>query len=314
MSARVKNLSLGWLVLFIVVVAAGLILWLHYRATSGGSSRRYTSQEWLQMVTRREHQPVATWKGIDVGYIREDSESHGLGGVVFGNTPAHVLEHQFVDIIEREPLAFLRLFDSKDPGVILTGVYIYRRSSAFVERLSTEDKSLVVAAFRKLLSHDDVRVRFTAIQMLGNKGWLSVDDVERGFDDKALSVRVVTAWSVRDVAEKPARYSPQGELLGTDPNRTEKVAIKRRLAPVLLDHLNDSYFIIRSEVYGAFRCLFAKGETNADRSGHDLKATFPARVDWVRADWHTREQGREAWNAWWGEHAEEALHWTHPSN
>jgi hypothetical protein len=313
MSTKEKTLSLRWLLLVIVVIAASLALWLHYKAGSQDpKTRKYTKQEWLQMVTRREHQPIATWKGISPGHIRKYAKGHSYDGLVFRGTPAGVLEHQFSDVLEQEPLAFLPLFDSKDPGVILTGVYIYRRSPAFVENLSTEDKSQVAAAFRKLLSHDDVRMRFTAIQMLGERRWLAVDDVERGLDDEALSVRVVTAWWAGDVAERPARYSPQGKLLATDPNRTEKADIKRRLAPVLLEHLNDPHFIIRSEVYGAFRCLFAEGVAIAERAGHDLKPTLPARVDWARDDWHTREKTQKEWKTWWAEHGEEALRWAHP--
>jgi hypothetical protein len=315
MSTKDKSVSLRWLIVVVVTIAISLVAWLHYRdASSDPRDRRYTTQQWLEMFTRREHQPIATWKGIGVGHIRKNSIGHSYDGLVFRDTPARVLEHQFSDLLEQEPLAFLPLFDSTDPEVILTGVYIYRRSPAFMEHLSTEDKSQVAAAFRKLLSHDDVRMRFTAGQTLGERRWLTVDDVDRGFDDEALSLRVLTAWWAGDVAERPAIYSPQGKLLDADPNQTERVDIKRKLAPVLLDHLNDPHFIIRSEVYGSFHSLLAEGVAIGQRSGHDLEPTFPTKIDWVRGDWHTREQTRKAWKAWWAEHGEEALRWTHPSN
>ncbi|MHC4646285.1 MAG: hypothetical protein ACYTBJ_12360 [Planctomycetota bacterium] len=103
--------------------------------------------------------------------------------------------------------------------------------------------------------------------------------------------------------------SPQGHL-----NRRDMIVeTKRQLAPVLLDRLNDTYFFVRTECADLFRELFqVRVQDDGGCVRREYPPGFPARFgDWDKADWHTRVQKQQEWQAWWAEHGQEALRWAH---
>jgi hypothetical protein len=85
---------------------------------------------------------VTIWKGLSSGRIRETGYGMHLSGLEFRETPAGVLEAQLSrGLLEKRPLLFLPLFDSQDPEVVLTGVYVYGR----VRRLKPEEAAASAA-------------------------------------------------------------------------------------------------------------------------------------------------------------------------
>jgi hypothetical protein len=215
--------------------------------------------------------------------------------------------------IER-PLLFLPLFDSQSPQVVLVGVYTY--SQSLPEDLHKEDTTKIAEAFRRLLGHEDGRLRFTAIEVLAEKKWLTADDIIRGLGDKAQCVRLAAAWKVYKLTENPAEivYDANDKLVRGDPNRiAELLEIKRKLAPVLLEHLNDTHFYLRHQIASEFKRLF-KEHIKTDERGLSVGPPpyFPKPFGWLREDWESRDRMQKQWKQWWQQHGEEAPRWAHP--
>jgi len=272
----------------------------------------------MQMVTQHEHQPKTIWEGLRAGSIRKSGSSHGYGGLEFLDTPAQVLEvHLSRGLRERKPLLFLPLFDSQDPQLVLTAIYIYRPAIYIYGRslrsnLKDEDNAQIVNAFRKLLERRDARIRFAAIETLGRSRLLNVNDVQHGLNDSALCVRFVTASCLDRLIETP-RYNNEGKLVVNQQQIEELLKTKRQLAPILLEHLNDTHYSVRSNVSSEFRGMFKK-RVRTERGGirYVPASTLPKKLDWVRSDWQTREETKQQWKTWWAEHGEEALRFAHP--
>ena len=71
-------------------------------------------------------------------------------------------------------------------------------------------------------------------------------------------------------------------------------AVQQRLAPVLLDHLNDDYFYVRAQCATTFRTMFPWSNR-------------PPKFDWAKADWQSRVAMQAEWKAWWEGHGKGAL-------
>ena len=317
MGTKEKRLSRGWIVLVVIVTVAGLGLWFHYerRSREGGSGhpfdKKYTTEEWMAMLEQREYQQIAIWEGLKVGKVKKSSASMHGPNLRFNSARTPLLMHQLDDLLEQDPLMFLPLFESKDPEVIMVGIFVYREY--FPDNLRLEDKVKIAAAFRKLLEHPDTRMRWAAIKTLGEHRWLTVEDVKRGLNDGTADIRYSTAFWVQTLVEQQARYTEDGKLVGLDSNEVRQlVEIKRKLAPILVEHLNDTHFWVRNIMGLRFRNLF-KRPVKRERGTRYVEApTLPDKFDWIRADWHTREKTQKEWNSWWTEHGEEALVFAHP--
>ncbi|MHC4476917.1 MAG: HEAT repeat domain-containing protein [Planctomycetota bacterium] len=274
--------------------------------------RQYTKQEWMEMLSQRQYQIATYWEGLSVGSLSESGASMSGPNLRYVGAQIPLLEHQLDKLREQDPLMFLPLFDSRDPGAVMTAIFVYRQY--FPPNLTEGGEAKITAAFRRLLDHPDTRMRWAAIQTLGEHRWLTVDDVERGLNDETVDVRYTTAfWSTTLIENKPV-YRPQGKLLEGAPHSVrELVETKRRLAPILLEHLNDTHFRVRAKMGSRFRNMFKKRIKTENGTKDETPATLPARFDWMRADWHSRNETQQQWQAWWFEHGEEALQWAHPA-
>jgi hypothetical protein len=298
----------------VVVFLTAFILWV--RTTIGPPNpfeTEFTAEEWMEMVKQRQHQPIVTWHGFTGGHVAKTSSGGGSGRLRFGLTPAQALEWHISSkkILEKDPLMFLPLFDSEDPQVVLTGIYIYRRlcPGDIIEQYASE----ISAAFRKLLDHADSCIRTAAIRMLtANRGWLTVEDIKRGLDDKKLDVACLTATQVPQFVADKQRDSTEDILASGDPNAVQQlVEIKRQLAPIVLEHMNHTHYEVRASLASAWRSMFGVPMRAVDGTGFGGPWTLPRRVDWIRSDWHSREQTKLQWQEWWAEHGEEALKFAH---
>jgi hypothetical protein len=320
MSQKKKILSLKCFMAVVITIAAvgiatavGSVLRIRYKEGAVHPlDRKYTKQQWMEMFTKREHQMMTYWEGLPEGTIKESSASMSGPNLRYEGAQNPLLEHQLDSLLEQDPLMFVPLFDSKDPEVIITGIYAYRRY--LPGDLSEDGQASIEAAFRKLLDHRDTRMRWAAVQTLGENRWLTVMDVERGLNDETAAVRYTTAFWMGTLVEKEPRYSEGGKLVELDPNDVRQlVETKRRLAPILVDHLNDPHFYVRHFMGLRFRNLFKRLVKIGSRT-RDLEApTLPEKFDWIRESWHTRDKTRKQWKTWWSEHGEEALRWAHPA-
>ena len=315
-SAKDRSITLRLLILVVVVIAASLAAWFYYKAGRGDPrTRQYTTRQWLQMVKQAQHQPVAIWEGAFLGEIRRD---YGGGELRFKETPAGVLEAQVDTLLQQEALMFLPLFDSKDPQIVLAGVYVYHWGKNLPDKLTEAEKAKIAAAFRKLFDHEDVRIRWAAVVLLAWRHWLTVEDVRRGLNDRTLAVRWITAANMAQLTfssrtELLPQYSSDGRLLKADPLFIGQfVQTKRELAPILIEHLNDAHHQLRFEANTTLRSLFIRRVAGHIGTHDEPYPILPPKIDYLKGDWEIREENKKAWKAWWREHGEEALRWAHP--
>ena len=84
--------------------------------------QKFSEEEWLNLLCRREHQPMAVWHGVRTGYVSESRSGMGFDGLTFRDSISSVLERQLEEYLMQEhPCMFLALFDSQDPETVLTG-------------------------------------------------------------------------------------------------------------------------------------------------------------------------------------------------
>jgi len=308
-----KRGGLFWLIVVIAVLGGSLAMWIHFKAEEQDPrSKQYSKEQWLQMVRQARHQPSVRWAGIGCGRLRENGASISGCTLGFESSPAGVLEHQLDDLLKKDPMMFLPLFDSQHPQEILTGVYLYRRRYPGRDlKCTTEQKGQLEQAFRKLMDYrHDNRIRFAGIEYLGPRRLLTVEDVKKGLNDERLDVRFTTTQWIDCLYESKVSYSEGGKLLEGDPNRVRQlIEVKRKLGPILLDYVNDPHFYVRSSCARMFRDLF---ERPVQGKGNELVPGGPDKFDWMRESWQARDSKKAEWEKWWAEHGEEALQWAHP--
>lgn len=281
----------------------------------------FSEQEWLALLHQRIHQPVAVWRGIRAASISQTGGGISFTGLVFADSQSHLLEHRLDDLMREHPLMFLALFDDQDPEVVLTGVAAYRnayhRGRRLTELLATDIANQIAEAFRKrLLTHRDVRVRWTAIQTLGENNWLTTKDIEKGLNDETDAVRITTAFHLSGVIQAWNRRLARDrqKLLSKDSSviSEQMLAQYSRLAPILLDHVNDSHFFVRQSAAFGFRVLFNQWNMNSEGQ-YSFKTCkeLPEKFDWVRSDWQARITTQETWKQWWEEHGIGTLNRVH---
>lgn len=317
MTRKERILTCCLIVETIIVCLTAFVLWVRTTidppAPPDPWKNMYTVEQWMELFNERKHQATAVWKGISVGSITDQHATMSSATLGFKDTPAGLLEWQFNELREKDPLMFLHLLDSDDPQLILTGIHLYHDFTS-AKDLTTDQAAKIGAAFRKLLDQADSRIRWAAIYKLGLFHQLTAEDVERGLNDEVLDVVWITRFYLGGFLRNRTLYDTDGKLIEGDPNGVKKyVEIKRRLAPTLIKHLNHTNFDVRSSCARNLHSLFAKRQRRQDGHTRSLPdPTCPPRIDWKRADWNTREQTKQLWEEWWIEHGEEALLFAHP--
>lgn len=298
----VPLVCLVYAVIMIALTLAGCSSYSHSHSQNNVPPwrREYSDAEWLEMVKQPEHQPTIIWKGESRGHIDIKGQwGMSMDGYVFWNTPAGVLDWQLAKYMFNDRLLlFLPLFESDDPDVVLTGIYIYETLSRSIYR--HEDKVRFISALRKAIDHSDTRVRYAVIERLARERCLSVRDLDRGLRDEAVIVCNLTASFMRTVFENRLYYpSNTAERTGSQIRAMTLERIKRELAPVLLEHLNDPSFFVRAKCSSTIRNSLAP-KIDGETTGH--------RFDWVKADWQSRVDAQKRWKDWWTKYGEDALH------
>jgi hypothetical protein len=237
-----------------------------------------------------------SWQCSSNGSIEEQGSGMSLHTFIFRGTPAGILDYRLEDLVEKKPLLFLPLLYAQQPDLALTGIYVY--SEAETLRFEPGETASVVAGLRKALDHNDARVRCAALQTLMDKCWLDVRDIAAGLDDKAVIIRNLTAMGLDKVFRNRLYPGCQSSSTDIEARTKRNEQIKTRLAPVLLDHLNDTCFFVRQACASLLReqCHL---DIKKDQAGK--------RFDWVRADWQSRANEQERWKRWWQNKEENAL-------
>lgn len=310
--------GIGTIVALVCVATPGIV----HSAQSGGQQQpaadyekmwkaTFTDAQWLSLLRQRVHQPIAIWKGIMAGEIEANGTSMSYYGVQFEDSRSNVLERQLLlnGLFATQPLAFLPLLDDPDPEIVLTGASVYVKAMNSGEFRPEElgeakTKQIVMAIREKLLPHRDVRIRWVAVDMLSQSTLMTPQDVKQGMNDPTDAIRIVTAGCLRGVMAK--------WIWDTDPDNAEEPAWGKKLtrdelrrydailAEVLLDHVNDTHFFVRSNAAEAVRGIFLR-RVNDILEANPTKKGFaaPRDFDWVRSEWQRRATTQKTWKGWW---------------
>ena len=274
-------------------------------------TRQYTTEEWMAMITQSQHQTTAIWEGVRAGYIKKDGAGSGGGLLHFLDTPAHVLEFQISDLLDKDPMMFSSALVSNDKRVLQTGLDIYNRFSR--HDLSDKQNQKLTDAYRALLKHKDTALRAYAIYKLGARRELTVTDVDKGLNDETGDVRYVTSFWIHTMFENPPVYNADGKIYKGQAARGDQfVEMKRKLAPILLDRLNDPRLSTRDAMARSFCLMLQRHEYTGTGVRHQLPGYFPKKIDWRRETWHKCEETKKLWTEWWAKRGEEALAYAHP--
>ena len=130
-----------------------------------------------------------------------------------------------------------------------------------IRQLDAATTARIADAFRQtLLSHRDVRVRWAAVQTLGENRWLTAQDIKQGLNDETAEIRVTTAfWIPAAMGEWNRGSRPDSqEGLATGSQLTPEQVHTRcvLLATTFLEHLNDNHFYVRQGAAAGFRDIF----------------------------------------------------------
>ena len=311
-----KHGKLAIIIVVVVLLSACIIYYFNKpKQEPNPKERQYSQSEWMTMITQPQHQAIATYEGVAAGSIKINGSSGGGGGLHFIKTPAGVLEYQFRGdgLLDKDPLFFLSALTSKDQRVILTGMYIYHYY--WPDKLTDEQKNKISDAFRALLSNPDTGVRVEVFNRLGPKHLLSTDDIIKGLSDDAHDVRYIAALhcSSSYYFMNSMVYTEDGQIHKGDPQKVnELIEEKRRLIPVLLEHLNETNPFTKSDIANAFRNTFTRKVYTGSGTRNELPDFLPQQIDWKRDSWQKREETKELWTKWWTERGQEALEFAHP--
>ena len=287
------NVNILSFLLFFMIGVAGC----NSQANLTASNKEYTDEEWLQMIRTPENQVKTVWIGRDKGTIEIEGQwGMDLAGLSFLNTPSYIMENQIYELTHNRPLLFLSLFDENDPDIVLTGIYFYSRCN--ISRLNSLEQEQVKNVFKKALKHGDTRVRCAAIETLMSKHLLDIDNIKCGLDDDSTIVRDMTA-SLMNIIFKPSFYDSTMDIDDYFKIRMQKlIPIKRNIAPVLLDNLNDTSFYVR-QMCSMYFLVEICPNINGESTGNHF--------DWVTSDWKNIIETQTQWKAWWTENGESVL-------
>ncbi len=310
----------GKLAIIIIIVFLALLICVIYflnkpKQEQEPKDRQYSQSEWMTMITQPQHQAIATYEGVAAGSIKVNGASGGGGGLNFIKTSASVLEYQLRGdgLLDNDPLFFLPALASKDQRVILTGMYIYHHF--WPNKLTDEQKNKIGDAFRTLLSNPDTGVKVAVLNQLIARRLLSTDDIINGLSDNAHDVRYIAALhcSSGSYFMVSPVYTEDGQIHEGDPQKVnELIKEKRKLIPVLLEHLNETNPFTRSDISHAFRNTFTRKVYTGSGTRNALPDFMPQQIDWMKDSWQKREETKAIWTKWWTERGQEALEFAHP--
>jgi len=238
--------------------------------------------------------------------------SYPHGGLLLGKDDARLVQN---------PELLYPLFDSSDPDVVLAALYCYSQAPIYGRGvqgtlLSATDRSDLGSQLRRLLSeHRDVRVRCMAAHLLLQKHLVAVEDIDRMLSDENLSVQIIgirSIASIRNVIEADEHMhftaSPRPTEADTRKFGRTSYPIKRRLIPILLKHLNDNHFYIRSSCYSDLVVLVERRKFLPN--GHVTKERpeiLAKRFEWERESWWKCRDKQQELLSWWEGNSETIL-------
>lgn len=276
---------------------------------------KYSNEEWLQMLHQRQYQPVLSWRGISRGSLRNNGASMGINGMQVDNPPAYGMSQDLTQNLEKTPLFLLPLMGKhENSDIAFTGLYVYEY--ILPDDLKRQYKNEISGAFRGLLSHRDSSVRATALSYLQRNRWLRYEDIELTIKDNSASVAYL-AFSGADVMLEEQReqivYDENGKrVAGSDQVLKDNIELKRKLVPLMLDHLNDAHFYIRSISAGICRRSVRRWVKTERGRTEKNPPNYPEYFDWMRASYAERVEKQKEWKQWWADYGEECLRFTYP--
>lgn len=262
-------------------IALGIGLWWDEQDYRTNYSR-WPTEQLQQAIQQREHQRQYHWFGENDFYIGpRTSGASGRGSMDWRGGSVSPLPYELRDRFSASADVLLPLLDNKDVDVIMTALWV-----AGIDGETSHDPPDVgrfeEAVRQKLLAHQDAHLRVMAIRYLGPRQKLLAEEIDRLLEDEHTAV-------YRQMADLFHAY------------RDLDHANRQMLITVLLEHLNHIHPYTRHAVARMLEQLtgrrlraygFPEGRPSVDGQG-------PRRIDWLRADWWTRDEMQKQWQDWW---------------
>lgn len=252
---------------------------------------RMSDEQIIAEVRKPENQVFSIWYGcINETLAKDYIGGAGPGVINIVESPRLMWANKTIaERLQRNPYLLLASlkddphchFDPLPPDRAITVLYLYNKFDNVMA--VAEAKGKLAEQFRPLLhNHPDVRVRYVAAEWLHKHKAIRLDDWQRMLDDPNSMIRI-----------QGSGYNPDDGSKGTD-----------TWWLTLFDHLNDSHFWVRAHLSAEMNITLLEGNWSyADRLPGKPPATR-GDIDWVRADWHVREERRLAWTAWYKANSE----------
>jgi hypothetical protein len=256
--------------------------------TSTPSDRfaRMSDEQLVDEVRKPENHVFSVWYGCINETLAKDYIGGASPGVINILQSPRLMwaEKTLAERLQRNPYLLLASlkddphyhFDPLPPDRAITVIYLYGKFDNITTEEAVKDK--LAEQFRPLLhSHPDVRVRYVVGEWLHKHKAIRLADWQRMLNDPNSLIRI-----------QGSGYDPDDDSKGTD-----------AWWLTLFDHLNDSHFWVRAHLFAEMNITLLEGNWSyADRLPGKPPATR-GDIDWVRADWHVREERRLAWIAWY---------------
>jgi len=233
----------------------------------------------------------------------------------FDNPPAYNVQQYLSQNLEQTPLFLLPLMtEREDTDIVCTGLYVYEYILS--DDLKSQYSDEISDAFRTLFNHRDSSVRATALSYLQRNRWLTFEDIDRTVNDDSLSVAynaVCAAETLLDGKREQVIYDENGaRIQGSQEDVIKNIELAQKLVPLMLDHLNDTHFFVRSISGGICRRAVRRWKQVPNGRTELNPPHYPEFFDWMRSGYQERIQKQQEWKQWWADYGEECLKYAYP--
>jgi hypothetical protein len=260
----------------------------------------FTDAQLVAGLNERENQAWSYWLGGPTGSIgpvssgEADSSEFGGGGLNIGYGSGMLL-YAAEQKAGTDPELFLPTLQSRDPEVVLTGLYLLSRTTPSGRVGTTRLAAIGDVVRRDCLHYQDVRIRWYGLSWLIDNKQVNDADAAVALSDGDFAVQFLGTRALDVTSERNS-----DSLASRDPHiREAAVATKSRLVGLLFDHLADSNWIMRFEMAMMLPdVVFAGTQWNQCNLPKGAPA-LPSVDSYILVDHQDCLNTQSAWKTWW---------------
>ncbi len=247
-----------------------------------------TDEELMQAVNLRENQAHSIWYGGSQrtpSHDRNTWPSSRHHSTMLDTDPGNKVLSQINQRVFSTPDAFLPLLSSKDPEVVLTGLFIYARwADTTNSREVPGARDRVATAVRAACAqHPDTRIRWTALRIIVILHLVAPQDVDLALKDRENAMHEAAANAL-------ARTARDWSLVQKNVNYQDL----RQYQAIGIQHLTDDDWVSRKV---AATILW---NTTTPEERASLPDILPTSASWVYKTYDDErlKKTQAAWDKW----------------